>query len=214
MIKKTKCSVCDNENILSDEINVIKFVMPNTEGAKLYFDLWHFPIEKCSSCGYASKDISLCENSNIKYAKNKFNQSIINNLNDARTNSVEAYLNASIYYNLIGNEKLEVLCLLQAGDMVFGEILYWKEHILTEDEKGEDLYEFAKEIYDKGQNLLIDYIEKNPEDIDMQLLFVGMLSDDKENKPYCRVYLNNLRKKQLNDNQKKIFEFLENDINL
>ena len=48
----------------------------------------------------------------------------------------------------------------------------------------------------------------------MQLLFVGMLSDDKENKPYCRVYLNNLRKKQLNDNQKKIFEFLENDINL
>ena len=42
MLKKIKCAVCGAENIVSDELQVNPLIAPNSRGAKLYFDLWHF----------------------------------------------------------------------------------------------------------------------------------------------------------------------------
>lgn len=208
-MKKT-CAICGKENLISDEIFVDRFVTQNTQGAKLYFDLWHFNIEKCGSCGFASKDISKCENTSIKYISDSIDY-ICKDLNDVRSNRISDYIHASKYYDMIGDKKSKALCLIQAGDMVYTEIMYWKEYILTEDEKVPELYGYAENLYNEGVDVLKDYIDSNPKDIDMQILLSGVLLDSKD-KSLGYSMLQSLKKLPLSNDQKLILDFLSDEI--
>lgn len=212
MLKKIKCAVCGAENIVSDELQVNPLIAPNSRGAKLYFDLWHFPIQKCSECGYASLDISVVDTQNVAYLKASEYAEMFRLLNAARPNMVEKYYDASRYYQLINDQKHQALCLLQAGDLVFNEIFYWKEYVLTEDENCLELYELARTLYSKGVEILEDYC-KGRSDTDMELLLAGVLADSEEGVKLSNILLNKLSRSQLTDDQREILIFLRSDNN-
>ena len=209
MIKK-ECAICGKVNLVSDDKYIDKFVTTNTPGAKLYFDLWHFNIESCESCGYASMDISKCENTSIKYVSKESNP-IYKALNDVRTNKIVDYIHASKYYEMLGDKKYQALCLIQAGDMVYSEIMYWKEYILTEDEEIPELYELGEKLYGQGIESLREYLDSNPNDIDMKIVLVGVMLDSKDKSLGFSV-LQNLKKLPLSNDQKLILDFLSNEI--
>lgn len=213
MNEKVKCAICGKDSNLPEKVVVNKFLEPNSEGAKLYFDLWHFDIQKCDNCGYVSRDITKCANVNIINSKLNINQKIIDELQSARANQIENYIVGSLYYESIGDHKSQALCLIQAGDLVYNEILYWKEYVLTEDETCEDFYSFANNLYNKGTSLLKDYIETNPIDIDMQLLFAGIMLDGEDNEILIgRAMLQKIENLEITYSQKLILDFLKTDI--
>lgn len=209
-MKEKICAVCAKKNIVNDSVIVNKFMTPNTNGAKEYFNLWHFPIEKCEACGYSSRDISECQNFNVKYLSNNEYDKILKTLNDARPNSIRAYIDASRYYALIGDQKSQALCLLQAGDGVYNEIIYWQEYILTENEDCVDLKDFGNKLYDQGTEILKSYTNKNSDDIDMQILLIGLLSETKD-KSIGFALLQQLKKLDLSNRQREMLDFLEGE---
>lgn len=210
-MKEKICAVCGHRNEVSENILVNEFITTHSEGAKEYFDLWHFPIEKCENCGYSSRDIFKCENKNIQYLQsNKYND-LLKNLSEARPNDIRSYYDASRYYELIGDKKNQALCLIQAGDAVYNEIMYWKVYILTEDESCKELYDFAEELYLMGIQILKDYISINPSDLDMQILWAGVLNDSND-KSLSYAIINKLKQENLTNNQKNIINFLETEI--
>ena len=210
-MKEKICAICGHKNEVSESIFVNEFITTDIVGAKEYFDLWHFPIEKCDNCGYASRDISYCKDDNVKYLQTNNYQGILNQLNEARPNDIKAYIDASRYYQLIGDIKTQALCLLQAGDGVYNEIVYWKKYILTEDETCQELYSLGNELYDSAIKSLRDYIDLNPDDFDMQLLLAGVLFDSKD-KSLSFAILQKLKALNLKHKQKIILDFLLSEI--
>jgi len=212
MIKEIKCGKCNKVSRVMDDININKVITPHSQGASLYFDLWHFNVQRCSNCGYTSRDISNCDNlaSTNEYG---YDQNVLKELRSARDNFIEDYILASRYYSTINDLKNEALCLIQAGDLVYNEIAYWKEYILTEDENCEHLYVFAENLYNDGIKKLKEYLDVSPKDIDMQLLMVGILSDmDDKEIIASKVIIQNLKKQVLSNEQKLILDYLENEI--
>ena len=55
---KTKCGICGFEFTHNGYVEENIFVLPYTDGAKYYYDLWHFDIQHCPKCGYCSKNVS------------------------------------------------------------------------------------------------------------------------------------------------------------
>ena len=210
-MKEKICAICGQKNMVTDRVFVNEFITTYSDGAKEYFDLWHFPIERCENCKFASRDISECHNNNVRYLQANSYESILKQLNEARPNNIKEYIDASRYYQLIKDIKTQALCLLQAGDCVYNEIVYWKQYILTEDEKCEELYSFGNDLYDEAIVLLKTYLVENPDDIDMQLLLAGVLSDAKD-KSISFALLQKIKTKKLNNTQKRIFDFLINEI--
>jgi len=203
---KVKCAICGSDNEI-EGLSFNKLITPTSNGGKLYFDLWHFPLQKCYNCGYVSKDISICQNQNIVY-KSIANDTL-EKLQHARFNQIEDYMKAGEYYSLIGDKQNHALCLLQAGDLVYDEMIYWKEEILDEGESCEDIQAFAESLYSEGLKVLEEYVSTNHSDIDMQLLLVGLF-DDNDEISKSKVILENIKKQNITNEQRLIVQFLEN----
>ena len=45
MEKSKKCCICDYEFSYNDSASINPFITPMSNGAKYYFDLWHFDID-------------------------------------------------------------------------------------------------------------------------------------------------------------------------
>lgn len=222
MLVTKKCAICGTEFSFEDSITTNMFMTPNSEGAKLYFNLWHFNVEKCPNCGYASKDVSRCVNSSItkdkKYEMIPDNK-IVKSLSSARPNKLEHYLRASLYYRSIKDKLNESLCNLQAGDLIYGEMIYWKEYILEDntklntvqnDKTYSEFKAFADELYTQAVKGLKEYLRDNPNDVDYIILLAGTLCDGGKMQKIQGVNMLNKLKtvKGLTLNQKKIIKFL------
>ena len=223
MLVTKKCAICGSQFNFDDTIITNLYLSPNSEGAKLYFDLWHFNIEKCPNCGYASKDVSKTINSAV-IKDQKYDlisqQPIIKILNSARPNKLEHYLKASYYYQSIGDKLNECLCNLQASDLIYGEMLYWKDYILddstntinaVQNKREYDAFkEFSDELYLVAIKQLKEYLKANPNDVDNIILLAGTLSDGNKMQKIQAVNLLNKLKtvKSLTLNQKKMIKFL------
>ena len=222
MIVTKKCAVCGNQFSFDDSITTNVYMTPNSDGAKLYFNLWHYNVEKCPNCGYASKDVSKCVNKAItkdpQYESVPDNK-IVKSLNGARPNKLEHYIRASMYYKSIGDKLNVALCHLQAGDLIYGEMIYWKEYVLdnnstyttVENKKVYDGFKkFADELYAAAVKELKEYLHENPNDVDNIILLAGTLSDGNKMQKIQGVNLLNKLKtiKGLTNNQKLMIKFL------
>lgn len=184
MIITKKCAVCGYKFTFDNEIRTNLFISDKNVGAKAYFDLWHFFVERCPECGYASKDISACENKKIVKDRNYKldNMEMVEKLNGARPNLIENYLYAEKYYESIGDKRNQAKCIFQSADLVYGELMYWEEYILDEDDLDGDpdyieIVSFAEELFARGLKVLAEYISKYPGDLDMRILYAGICSD-------------------------------------
>lgn len=224
-MKKKKCVLCDYEFEYDDKSSESPFVKPHSEGAKYYYDLWHFHIDKCPKCGYASKDISHTFNKRVTHDeeyKNIANMNIIKELNNARPNSVQFYIEGGYYYDSIGDKLNSAKCLLQAGDYVYAELLYWDEYIfdsgdsvsaLMSKSQYDELKNFGDGLFNSALSRLEQYIKENPDNIDAQLLLAGSLLDgDKIQVIKGTKILSGLKGKSLTQGQKLAFEFLQDDV--
>lgn len=185
MITK-KCCICGYEFAFDNELRTNLYISKKNSGATGYFNLWHYFVEQCPHCGYASQDISRTQNKSIVKSKSYKldNPDIIEKLDEARPNMVSTYLMAEKYYDSIDDEVNRAKCLFQAADLVYAEIMYWEEYIF--DGVGNDLRKdmqyvqfetFAEELYDKGLKVLAEHIKEHPEDIDSRILHAGICSD-------------------------------------
>ena len=199
--------------------------VPQTDGAKLYFNLWHFQIDVCPECGYASRDISECINKKIVEDSGYLSindMPVLQELNSARPNSIGVYLKAGAYYRSIGDMYNEALCYLQASDLVFAEIIYWQQYLFDSSDaftayrsKGiyNDFKDFADKFYNRSIELLEEWITKRPKDIDARLVLAGALSDGNAMQKMRSVkMLNGLKTEKITNDQKKILSFLLGDI--
>lgn len=191
MIKKIKCVICGTESLIDDVFDTHPFTKPVSEGANYYYNLWHFNVEMCPNCKYASKDISITDNKEIVLIedyKNISNNAIIKKLYGARPNRLEHYLRAAKYYESIGDDLNSSICYLQAYDIVYGEIIYWKESIFDNEDgeseqnkiEKEEYTAFADNFYNKGIEYLKSYCKYHDTDYDMFLLLSGFLCDGTE----------------------------------
>lgn len=179
-----KCTVCGYKFTFDNQIRTNLFISDKNVGAKAYFDLWHFFVERCPECGYASKDISACENKKIVKDKNYKldNPEMVEKLNGARPNIIANYLYAEKYYESMGDLLNQAKCIFQSADLVYGELMYWEEYILDDYDFDDDpdyieIVSFAEELFSKGLKVLGKYIEINPSDYDAKILYAGILSD-------------------------------------
>ncbi len=221
MEKKTKCGICGLEFVYDDQVAVDPFTKPRSEGAKYYYDLWHFNVERCPHCDYAAKRVSSTYNKNIikeeKYLGIK-EMEIIKELNEARPNRVESYLLASYYYESIGDTLNNAKCLLQAGDLLYGELMYWDEYVLDDGDSisaiiskrhYNELKGFADNIFNTAIERLEDFVKNNPNDVDAVLLLGGTLGDgDKVQAIKGTRYLNSLKGMPLSSAQKTTLDWL------
>ncbi len=218
---KTKCAICGLEFTYDDRIAVNAFTKPRSEGAKYYYNLWHFNIERCPQCGYASKSVSRTYNKKIveeeKY-QGISEMEIIKELNEARPNRVESYLLASYYYESIGDTLNQAKCLLQSGDLLYAELMYWDEYVLDDSDSisaiiskrhyGE-LKKFADNLFNSGVQKLEEFVKENPHDIDAILLLGGSLCDgDKVQSIKGARYLTSLKNMNLTAGQRLALDFL------
>lgn len=198
---------------------------PQSDGARLYFNLWHFPIDVCPECGYASRDISQCINKKIIEDEGYLainDMPVLTELNGARPNSIGLYLKAGAYYRTIGEKYNEALCYLQASDLVFAEIIYWKQYLFDNTDaytayrsKGiyNDFRDFADKFYNQAIELIDEWVNKHPSDIDAKLVLAGALSDGNSMQKMRSVkILNTLKSASISTDQKKILAFLLGDI--
>ncbi len=188
MMVTKKCCICGYKFTFDNDIRTNLYISPKNEGASEYFKLWHFFVETCPECRYASQDIETTENASIVQSRQYRlpYSDILEELDEARPNRIGDYLLAGIYYESIGDELSRAKCLLQAGDLVYAEMVYWGDYIFDTDAVGSKLKDdlqyqkfenFAEELYDKGVAVLKKYLEKNPTDIDSEILLAGILSD-------------------------------------
>lgn len=211
MEREIKCGRCGNQVLVSDEIHVNDFVTPRNYVEKAYFDLWHFPIQRCSHCNYAGVDISSDIGTELNLLEILENP-IIAKLKDARPNDIEDYLLAAATYESVGEQLLQAKCLLQAGDLCYDEAMYWRTYILDEDEDEEDyddIIAMAQDLYERGTSLLKDYVLNHPEDIDNRLLLIGVIQESGRTGRFeSQILIENLRKQALTETQRVILEFL------
>ena len=224
MMVTKKCSVCGYQFTFDNELRTNLYISPKNKGAKGYFDLWHFFVEKCPKCGYASVDITETENKDIVKSKRYSapGKDILEDLAEARPNKIEDYLLAEIYYESINDHVMRAKCLFQAADLVYAELMYWAEYIfdtadggrLQDDMQYVKFESFAEELYAKGLKILKEYIDKNPDDIDAAILYAGICSDGSSMqkmqgvKELKKLMLN----PRLNSLQKEIVAYLLQDI--
>ena len=99
MISK-KCGICGYQFSYDDKSAQNPFVQPFGDGAKYYYDLWHFGLERCPSCGYVSQNVSKTLNKKI-VMEDKFisvpQLDIIKELNSARPNKICDYIQAGFH---------------------------------------------------------------------------------------------------------------------
>ncbi len=221
MEKKTKCGICGLEFSYNDQVAVNPFTKPRSEGAKYYYDLWHFNIERCPHCDYVAKQVSSTFNKKIiedeKYLGIK-EMEIIKELNEARPNRVESYLLASYYYESIGDMLNNAKCLLQAGDLLYAELMYWDEYVLDNGDSisaiiskrhYNELKGFADSIFNTAIERLESFVKDNPDNVDAILLLGGTLGDgDKVQAIKGTRYLNSLKGMHLNSLQKTTLDWL------
>lgn len=217
MIKKKICAVCGKEcEVFHDDIEKA-YISKLKDGAKLYYEIWHFDVERCFGCNYASKDISKClpvkvdEKEKLRILKDE----TLELLYQTRPHYVYNYLLAALYYKTIGDTYTQSLCVLQAGDWLYHEIMNYMDYILddTDKEEREKLNNYAYGYYQQTIELLKSYLESNPQDFNAKLLLAGVLSDcEKTEKIQSSIILRSLQKENLTADQKKIWEFLYSDI--
>lgn len=179
-----KCAICGYKFTFDNEIRTNLFISDKNVGAKGYFDLWHFFIERCPNCGYASADVSACKNKKIVNASDyKLDDiEIIEKLQEARPNQVADYLYGAKYYESVGDKLNEAKCIFQSADLVYGELMYWEEYILDEEDLDNDpdyieIEGYAEELFARGLKVLGEHIDANPSDIDARILHAGICSD-------------------------------------
>lgn len=222
MIVTKKCAICGAEFSFDDSITVNMLTRPNSDGAKLYFNLWHFNVEMCPNCGYASKDVSTCINTSI--TKDKKYDMVVENpvvkeLSGARPNKLAHYLRAGIYYSSIKDKLNESLCYLQAGDTIYGEMIYWRDYMLDESnsvskakskEVLDEFRAFADELYALAVKDLKEHLRDNPNDVNNIILLAGTLCDGNKMQKIQGVnMLNKLKSVSgLSMDQKKMIKFL------
>jgi rubredoxin len=226
MLVKKKCSICGYEYQHETEMRVNIFLQPVGEGAQYYFDLWHFNIEHCPNCGYASRDVESTQNKLIiedpKY-QSVPEIDIVADLNNARPNRIATYLKAGLYYASIGDILNSLKCKLQAGDLVYSEMLYWKEYILDSAtsygavqarSQINAFKKFADSLIASGITSLENLCENDKTNIDNRILLAGLYSDgDKIQKIKCNKLLNELKGDKLTGGQIKAIEYLLGDLN-
>ena len=225
-MKTKKCAICGYEFSFEDKFFEHPFVQPHGEGAQYYYDLWHFDIEGCPKCGYASKDVSHTFNKKI-IQDDQYNSidniEIIRELDAARPNRVSKFLKGAHYYKSIGDKLNEIKCLLQAGDLVFAELMYWEDYIFDDSSsvssligksQSEEIEKFADHLINSGVKKLEDYIAQNSDDFDAQIILAGTLGDgDKLQTIKSAKILSNLKTKNLTLAQKKAVKFLLEQMN-
>jgi hypothetical protein len=226
MMKSKKCGICDYEFTYDDKTYKNPFVQPYGEGAKYYFDLWHFSVEKCPNCGYSSKDIAKSLHKKVveeeKY-KSIAALDIIMELNAARPNRIGAYLEASYYYESVGDILNNVKCLLQAGDLMYAELMYWDEYVLDSSDsitaiisksQYNELKKFADHLFNTALEKLETYVNEHEDDIDAMILLAGSLSDgNKIQNIKGAKLLHNINAMNLTDGQRKALNFLMEGVN-
>ncbi|MBQ7351491.1 MAG: hypothetical protein IJW59_01295 [Clostridia bacterium] len=221
-----KCGICGYNFTYDDNVYVAGFIRPASEGAKYYYDLWHFFAEECPECGYSCKDVS---KTFYKKIINDPNYSavddnvIIKELKKARPNRVDLYVKSSIYYQSIGENYLSAISMLQAGDLVYAELMYWEEFVfdntnsvsaLINKSQYNEIKKYADKLYLDGVALLEDVVKDDPQNIDAQLLLAGTLSDGNKIQVMRAVkILNSLKSVGLTKGQKSALEFLLDDLN-
>ena len=218
---KTKCGICGLEFTYDDQMVVNPFTKPRSEGAKYYYNLWHINVERCPHCDFVAKKVSSTYNKKIvedeKYQGIK-EMDIIKELNEARPNRVESYLLAAYYYESIGDTLNNAKCLLQAGDLLYAELMYWDEYVLDDGDSisaiiskrhYNELKGFADNIFNTAIERLENFVKDNPNDIDAVLLLGGTLCDgDKVQAIKGSRYLNSLKNMSLNSAQKVTLDWL------
>lgn len=226
MEMKKKCAVCGYEFLYSDKIFESPFISPNDEGAKYYYDLWHYNVESCPNCGYSSKDVSKNKYKGIvndESFKNVSENEILKELDAARPNRISQYIKAGLYYLSIAEDYMAIVSNLLAGDLVYAELMYWDEYIfdnndsitaLINQRKYNEIKEFADSLFNKALDDLDKYIKDNPYDYDAQLLYAGSLGDgDRLQAMKGLKILNTLKTANLNTSQKLTLAFLLKEVN-
>ena len=134
-------------------------------------------------------DITKCSNKDIissDKVKNISKMDILVELNNTRPNRIECYMKAACYYESIGDVYNEILCLFQAGDLVYGELMYWQEYVfdntdsiakLINQTQYNELKKFGDVMFNSAIEKLETYVRDNPHDIDAKLLLAGNLCD-------------------------------------
>lgn len=217
-----KCSICGYSFAFEENVVEKNFKVHNIEGAKYYYDLWHFELEKCPKCGYVCRDISKTQNKLIindptylSVPKNSF----VQDLKDIRPNKLENYLKASLYYKSIGDDINDALCSLQANDIIYEELVYFKDHflntintvsLLQNQRKYNEFQKFADDLYNYAISVIRNYLKFSPFDFDRTILLAGSLSSGNAVQEIESVNLiKKLRKtKQLAKEQKEAIQFL------
>lgn len=221
MEKKAKCGICGLEFSYNDQVAVNPFAKPRSDGAKYYYDLWHFNVERCPHCNFVAKSVAKSYNKGIvedeKY-QGISEMEIIKELNEARPNRVESYLLASYYYESFGDVLNNVKCLLQAGDLLYAELMYWDEYVLDDGDSisaiiskrhYKELKGFADNLFNTAVERLEEYVKDNSEDVDAILLLGGTLCDgDKVQAIKGARYLNMLKSMSLSSQQKTTLDWL------
>ena len=226
MMKSKKCAICGYEFSYDNKFFESPYVQPHDDGARYYYNLWHFPIEQCPECGYASKDVA--HTFNKKIVKDEEYQyipqiDIVQELDGARPNRVSSFLKGAHYYRSIGDELNEIKSLLQAGDMVYGELMYWEDYVFDNSDpvsalisktQSNEIKKFGDNLINSAMAKLESYIKTNPDDMDSQILYAGTLCDgDKLQEIKGAKLLSGLKNKDLNLEQKKALKFLLNHVN-
>lgn len=216
-----KCAVCGYKFTFDNEMMVDPLVAPHDESAQIYFELWHYYVEKCPKCGYASADISMTDNKKIikdlRYQAVS-EMPIIVTLEGARPNKIADYICAGMYYESIGDNLNYAKCMIQAGDLVYNEMMYWDEYIFDNSNsmgaiqnkaRYAEFQKFADGLFSKGVDALENHTKEHPQDIDSLILLGGMLNTgDKMQKLKGAGILNRLKSANLSDRQKKVVKFL------
>lgn len=211
-IKKI-CAKCGKETSVYHSDKAIDVRNSLNKGADLYFSLWNFEIEKCEFCGFASRDISIPLNFEVDKAeveKILNNQTLIE-FYENRPHKIFDYLIASLYYKASGDILNQALCILQAGDLFYMELMYFADDVLDgiQDEEVENLNKIGEELYKKASDLLKTYVDIHPSDNLHKLLLAGVLGEmGNAEKIQSNLILKSLKDVSLSSDEKLIYQFL------
>ena len=211
-IKKI-CAKCGKETSVFHSDKTIDVKESLNKGADLYFSLWNFEIEKCEHCGFSSRDISKPLNFEIDKAEE---QKILNNQTliefyEERPHKIFDYLIAGLYYKASKDILNQALCILQAGDLFYMELMYFADDVLDgiQDEEVESLQKIGEELYKKASDLLKKYVDTHATDNLHKLLLAGVLGEmDTAEKIQSNLILKSLKDAPLNNDEKLIYQFL------
>lgn len=213
---KKKCAKCGKENIVFHNDNFDDIKNSLNQGASLYISLWNFEVEKCEFCNFSSRDISKPLSFEIDQSEE---EKILNNKTlieffEARPHKIFDYLIASLFYKASQDILNEALCILQAGDLFYCELMYFADYMLDgiQDDEVQTLKKMGEKLYEKAIDLLKIYVEKNPNDYLYKLLLAGVLSDmDKSGKIQSNLILKSLKTAPLKNDERLIYDFLCNE---